>query len=830
MKSPLLSRYNLFFLGFFISLLISQSPNEAILSKIDEALWLMDQKQYEFAYVLWSELLEQYDSNNAYWNYNAGYSLLHSRYSKKNALKYLKKAIGSISQKYNPDNPINTNAPPEALYYLGRAFHINSEWDSAIYYFEQFRNVVGMKHNLIPEMNLYYQYCLNGKELSKTQAQVIKITHLGESINSEYADYTPVLSLDEKMIFFTSKRPRENILEPNPIDPATNLFLEDIYYSYKKITGEWELAKIFPFYSNQNDAVVSINPTGNILYIYRDDNGDGNLYYSFLSDTGFSQLEKLPFPINTKYYEGHITFSPDEREAIFTSDRPGGLGGVDLWIIKKLPNEEWSGVTNLGPNINTPYNEDAPFWFIDAKTLYFSSQGHKSIGGYDIFYSERNDTGGWGKPVNVGLPINTPDDDVFAFFSSDGKRIYFSSVRDDSYGEKDIYVAELAIEEEKPVALLTGEIAFEGDTLPRGIRILAYDISTYQLVAESRPNIYTKSFYIPLMTDKRYLIAYMFNNDTLSTEEIYVPPATGYNQIKKMLTLKGATLQLLSEKKPSEEEITFNLKSIQFPKIFPANVVIKLLDENNNVLISQPLPRSGRFKLAKLEAYKSQQLKYFEIISPIEGLIECDKITTEIKNEKNEIVGRLKLIEGCKFEIEYLTPLSSASSSTTQKPYLEVTSFHQNEPVEKITKTMEVEEKKKEVIQELAVATTSKKASFKKYFKYNQVQIDTTDQTWLNFISLINEKISERKGQVNVYIEASASKVPTRTFISNERLARERGEAALRLLKSYCESKGIPSSKINLKAFSGLIQGPEYSPLNPPNIYEEFQYVVITVE
>jgi len=797
--------------------IFTQMPQKVIEQKVDEATWLMENQAYELSYNIWAELLNNVDSENANWNYKAGYCLLHSRYVKKEALRYLKKAVQRISTKYDPTLVIQKDAPPEALYYLGRAYHLAMEWDSAIYYFDKFRATVGMNHSLISEMNLYYQYCINGKELSMTYERVLNIQNLGESINSEYPDYTPVLTLDEKMIIFTSRRPRDNPANPNPIEEATGQYFEDIYYSYKNEKGQWERAILAPFCGNGHEAVVSLSPTGNILYIYRDDAGDGNLYYVYLTDTGFSSLYRMPFPINTKYYEGHITFSPDESQAIFTSDRPGGYGGRDLWIVKKLPDGEWSAVQNLGPVINTPYHEDAPFWHPSGKVLYFSSQGHKSIGGFDIFYSEMNDTGGWSKPINVGIPINTPDDDVFAYFSPDGSRVYFASTREDALGDKDIYVAEISIEVEQPVALLSGEIFFEGDSLPPGIKILVYDKITGSLVAESRPNKFTKRFVLPLAPGKYYVVQYLLNQDTLGKEEVYVPPGVSFQKIQKTLTLKGLYLSGLG-KEAKEEGLSIEIKHPMFPKLLPQGIKFQIIDEKGNIVAQGIVPRTGNIfqKISPEILTKSKLI----IISPIEGLIDCKEIYGEIKDANGNVIGKLLANENCEISMQIVERKGVVMSGPES---------HEEEKIiaEKTVASTSTEETEKIVLQKLG-ETKTKWISFTKYFRYNEVEIDTLDDTWSKFIQKIQERIRENR-EVLLYVEASASRVPTKTYFSNERLAQARGNEALNTLKRACLSSGIDFKKIRIVEFRTVVQGPPYEPGKPPQQYENYQYVKLSI-
>ena len=165
--------------------------------------------------------------------------------------------------------------------------------------------------------------------------------------------------------------------------------------------------------TESHDACIALSIDGQTLFMYNnsEENG-GDIYYSRLDGDEWGVPVPLPGEVNTKYWEGHMTISSDEKVMYFSSDRPGGLGGRDIYKAEKLANGEWGNVTNLGPTINTSKNEDAPYLHLDKRTLYFSSEGFNSMGGYDVFYSEI-DNGEWTEPINMGCPINTTENDKF---------------------------------------------------------------------------------------------------------------------------------------------------------------------------------------------------------------------------------------------------------------------------------------------------------------------------------------------------------------------------------------------------------------------------------
>jgi outer membrane protein OmpA-like peptidoglycan-associated protein len=200
-----------------------------------------------------------------------------------------------------------------------------------------------------------------------------------------------------------------------------------------------------------SESSLAFSPDGKTLFVYRDE-GNGDIYFTERKPDGtWSELEALPGLINSSYRESSISITKDEDLLYFASERPGGFGGSDIYVCYKDSNGEWSKVKNLGPSINTEFDEDGPFIDYDGKTLYFSSSGRKGMGGFDIFKTnlldkEKNE---WSEPINMGYPINSPDDDIYFSGTKDGNRWYYSSVREDGLGYSDIYTIVPSHEEKK---------------------------------------------------------------------------------------------------------------------------------------------------------------------------------------------------------------------------------------------------------------------------------------------------------------------------------------------------------------------------------------------
>lgn len=288
------------------------------------------------------------------------------------------------------------------------------------------------------ELNQFKVYLENAEKLM-ADPEIVNISNLGKQINTENSEYVPLISSDEELLIFTSRREHEN----NTLDPFGQPY-EDIYFSERPEGRQnWSAAKLIEGEVNTptNDACVGLSPDGNELFVFRTNENlfGGDLYESLKMKGKWSKAVKMDDQINNPYsIEPSASISLDGQVFYFSSNRPGGYGGFDIYRVVKLPNGEWSLALNLGDKINTPFNEDAPFIHPDGKTLYFSSEGHSSMGGFDIFKSERTDTT-WSAPENLRFPTNTTKDDIFFTISANEQHGYYSSDKKGGFGGQDIY-------------------------------------------------------------------------------------------------------------------------------------------------------------------------------------------------------------------------------------------------------------------------------------------------------------------------------------------------------------------------------------------------------
>jgi len=243
-------------------------------------------------------------------------------------------------------------------------------------------------------------------------------------------------------LYFTSRRDNTT---GGGIDEDGKYF-EDIYVCTKQANGTWSEPKQLgaPINTPDHDACIGLSPDGQKLFIYKSDKNSksGDIFVSEIKNGSYSTPVRLEGGVNTaNRWENSSSITTDDKVLFFTSNRRGGYGGMDIYMSRRLPNGSWSQAFNLGPGINTQYDEDSPQIHSDGKTLFFSSKGHNSIGGFDIFSSVFNPKDStWTVPKNMGFPINSADDDIYFNYINDGSKGYFASYRADSYGEKDIYV------------------------------------------------------------------------------------------------------------------------------------------------------------------------------------------------------------------------------------------------------------------------------------------------------------------------------------------------------------------------------------------------------
>lgn len=423
--------------------------------------------------------------------------------------------------------------PQSMYYYAARTMHLSSRFDEAIQYFGTYIASLGKKRKnqgLISEVEREMTMCETAKELIKNPINT-KVINVGAPINTEYREYAPIVSADHSTMIFTSSRPSTT---GGLIDDSDGDYYEDIYISYK-VDSIWSppVSMGPSINTDGHDASIALSPDGQKLLLYRYGNpnattatSSGDLYISELIGNSWTPAIQLPSSINSKGWEPSASFSADEKILYFASDREGGYGGTDIYSVKKLPHGEWALPMNMGPVINTAFNEDSPYLHPDGKTLYFSSEGHMTMGGYDIFYSKYNEQSkSWTAPENLGYPINTPHDDLHFSWTTDGRRVYFPSIRPGGYGDRDIYYADID-KEAAEVMIMKGVILDSITKKPVEAQISVTDINSTELTEDFKSNSLTGKYLVLFTEGKSYRLTihadnYIVYEETIDIAELH---------------------------------------------------------------------------------------------------------------------------------------------------------------------------------------------------------------------------------------------------------------------------------------------------------------------
>ena len=496
----------------------------------------------------------RFNPNNAMINYKLGLCYIEVK-PVEQAIKYF-----YIAQELDP------NVAPDFDYNLARAYHLALDFDKAIVLYKQYKRSLSPEalNKLSDEIDKKVAECEVGKELVKKPVRV-KIDNMGGGINSRFPDYGPIINSDESLLYFTSRREGTTGGDKDQEDFE---YYEDIYVA-KYMKNYWGVAKNIGTSINtySHDAIIGIAPDGNSILMYKDRNG-GDIYISKLAGTKWTRPKPIGTPVNSKYQENSATFSFDGRGLYFVSDRPGGYGGKDIYFSRMDENGKWSEPINLGATINTKYNEIGVFMLPDGKTLFFSSQGHETMGGYDVFKSVF-ENGKWTEPVNIGYPINSADNDVFFSVSASGRHGYYSSVREDGMGSQDIYMINFFGPEKNPVfnnednliasreranmevtmekfetihttklTLVKGQVTDALSGQPLLAQIDLFDNETGEIIATFESNSVSGKYIVSLPSGKNYGISVRAEDYLFHSENFNIPDTAEFREVVKNISLK----------------------------------------------------------------------------------------------------------------------------------------------------------------------------------------------------------------------------------------------------------------------------------------------------
>lgn len=447
-----------FLLFYFTHFELNAQNWNSIYTKEIEAEDYLIEKQYEKAADKYKDALKLMPSN-ANLSYKVGLTYLMTTDKKQLAIEYLKDASTRVSAEYDPRAIKEENAPPIALFHLGRAYQIANMFDEAINAFNSYKEYLDPNDPAIVQVNSRIESCRLAPELMLDVRRIAK-SNLGETINNQKPNFNPVVSGDGNTLAFTTI--------------GSDGY--DIYVSRKK-AGKWEKPKkITDDLGTNYLKTTSLSFDGNWMYLVDDFDPVANIYDTFFEDGYWVRTKKLKKPVTSKFSETHASISPNGNDLYFSSNRPGGKGGFDIYKSTQDEKGRWSDPINLGARVNTDLNEQNPFITPDGKYLFFSSEGHGSMGGYDVFYTELN---GNGEIINLGYPVNNADDNLF-FFPLSINRGFVALNEPNGFGTLDIFEVIVF-----PPINLNGKLLASGETSDskNSLSITIKDIDNNSVIA-----------------------------------------------------------------------------------------------------------------------------------------------------------------------------------------------------------------------------------------------------------------------------------------------------------------------------------------------------------
>ncbi|MEO5911856.1 MAG: OmpA family protein [Pelobium sp.] len=480
------------------------SNSRAAIKNYERARYLLDLNNFKEAAATLNEAVKQDDK------FIEAYLLLGDVY--RVTFDYLK-----AKENYKKAFTINANFAPERYYYFAESELKTGDYQEALIHYNLFKAKGNPTFDKITLTDKYIKDCYFAIEALKHPVP-FKPVNLGASINTKDQEYLAALTADESTLIFTRQ------IDSN----------EDFYRSYK-VNEEWTKAEYLSANINTpsyNEGAQCISPDGQFLFFTGCNRPDGlgrcDIYVSQKEGKGWSKPINLGFPINTKGWESQPSLSSDGRTLYFVSDRSGGSGSYDIWKSNLGDDGKWLMPENLGPNVNTPFDEQSPFIHPDNKTLYFSSNGWAGLGNKDLFISRLDTANIWSKPENLGYPINTYGEESGLTINASGTKAFFSSNNFNGFGGFDIYSFDLPQNiRPKAVNYVKGVVFDQEDKKKLLALVDIIDLKTGNSIHASFTDGIDGTFLATLPTGGEYSLnvskdGYLFYSENFSLEK-YIP-------------------------------------------------------------------------------------------------------------------------------------------------------------------------------------------------------------------------------------------------------------------------------------------------------------------
>ena len=568
---------------------------------LEEGEYYLEEKEYEKAYSCFDKLISLDPEYQLHYKIQKAIAATYIPSKKEEAINILEEVKGKDSLH-------------ESLFmHLGEAYHHNYNFDEAIKYLKHYIEVFPKAED-IKTAKMFLQQAENGKRITQTMV-IADIRNIGSPVNTEDAEYVPVISSDESMLIFTyrGRKSKGGLMDHKfNADPEGDYY-EDIYYSLKSGENWSEPISISDnINSVRNDAAIALSTNKELLFTFSSTNQDGgDIYVCKLVGDQWMKPEKLGPNINSKYWEGSCSFSSDGKHLYFASERPGGYGGKDLYVSEMGKDGQWGKAKNLGPTINSVYDDDSPFIHPDNKTLFFSSKGHSSMGGYDIMFSVKKDDK-WTEPNNMGYPLNTIDDDIYYTLNTKGDKGYFSSTRTglNEKGSHDIYEVSPGIIGEKTLVVLMKGVVY-GNDIPLQAEIKITKLSNNEVIGPFKSNNKSGQYVVTMVPNEKYQVTVVADGFNQYEEHFEIPQIEKYVQLKKDFHLHKRnyedhhmdTIPSIAEMIHPGEKDTFNVVYFEQKKTNTSNSTPDSVHKNSD---THDITHSDHMNVVQLGQNKNQ--------------------------------------------------------------------------------------------------------------------------------------------------------------------------------------------------------------------------------
>ncbi|PID89585.1 MAG: hypothetical protein CSA05_00270 [Bacteroidia bacterium] len=757
-------------------------------------------ESYKEAFRAFNILVDN-DMENPHYNYKAGLCLIKIKGCNPEAIEFLEYAVSGVSSDYKSNDYKNRFAPAEAYFYLAYAYHLNYKFDKALEMLKKFKGQASSDKALREQANLLMAQCQNGLKLMKTPVDAIE-TKLSKSVNSIHDNYFPLISLDENLFVFTSRKTGSSNNKQN----KHGKYLSDIYLC-EGIEGAFKepINAGTALNTNQDDAAVGISADGKTMIIER----NGDLFFSYLRNGKWTSPENAGENINSSAKEAYASISADGNSLYFSSNRNGGLGGMDIYIATKTADGKWGKPVNAGNAINTKADETTPFISANGKKLYFSSNGKKSIGGFDILCSEKNDMQ-WSEAQNIGYPINTVRDELGYVQTADGKQAFFAATKGLDEQEN-IYQLSFPDKKAKKIAIVKGNLRSGNKAELKNAKFSVFETKSQKELYCG--NINDNYFVTVLETGKNYVLVCTAENHFSKTIAVELDDVNDFQEVELKLVLQPII--------ENETAMIFHLadrnsrhKNQEAIKLSQLAQDVK---NNPNLVLSLIVDSTLAGTNDKIEEIKKQiavnHINYQQGTGNI--VLKAESESTRTISEKKYAIKFKR--NKTNLDTESIKNLDSIATKVQNTKLMQavIPIVEGNETSENYAQTISYELRNKglnpqqiryENVTKLPEKLTVSLSVLPRQFE-NTLKIFGTKSIKIKDFSFENEEIfllsenQELQSLAEYLVLNPSDKLKIKIFVAPENKAKEYSEMQRkrgRYVKNYLVSKGVKNYKINL--------------------------------